>query len=135
MPLNTQLPELTKAEFDILRIIWKSKRLSAREVHDQLTLTHDWAYSTTRTMMDRMVKKGLLARERFHGVFLYRALVSRPMGFARLIQFFADRVLETDYGSVVALFSQSTALEPGEIAELEKLLEMEKESDHDTDTS
>ena len=126
------LPDLTKAEFDIMRIIWKSKKLSVREVHDQVTATHDWAYSTTKTMMDRMVRKQLLARDKYHGVFLYHPLISRPSGFTRLVQFFADQVLELGYGEVVALFSKSKALDPEEIRELEKLLANETEDRHDT---
>ena len=132
MAENLPLPDLTKAEFDILRIIWKSRKLSIREVHDKITVTHDWVYSTTKTMMDRMVRKQLLEREKFHGVFLYRPLISRPTGFTRLVQFFADRVLELDYGEVVALFSRSKALDPEEIQELEKLLADETEDGHDT---
>jgi len=126
------LPELTKAEFYILRIIWKSGKQSVREVHDQIIATHDWAYSTTKTMMDRMTRKQLLAREKFHGVFLYRSLISRPKGFARFIQFFANRVLELDCGEVVALFSRSNALDPEEIQELEKLLADDTEEQNDT---
>ena len=132
MVKNLPLPDLTKAEFDILRIIWKSGKHSVREVHDQITATHDWVYSTTKTMMDRMTRKQLLAREKFHGIFLYRPLISRPKGFARFIQFFADRVLELDYGEVVALFSRSQALDPKEIQELERLLVNDMEEHHDT---
>jgi len=132
MAENLPLPDLTKAEFDILRIIWKSGKLSVREVHDQVTATHDWAYSTTKTMMDRMIRKQLLAREKFHGVFLYRPLISRPTGFTRFVQFFADRVLELDYGEVVALFARSKALDPEEIRELERLLADGTEDRYDT---
>jgi predicted transcriptional regulator len=122
MPADTNLPELTKAEFDILRLLWKSGRLTVRELHDQLTQNYQWAYSTTKTMMDRMVKKALLKRESFHGIFVYRPLLSRPKGFARLVQFFSERVLETDYDAVVSLFSRSQALTPAEIKELKRLL-------------
>ena len=132
MTENVPLPDLTKAEFDILRIIWKNGRLSVREVHDQVTATHDWAYSTTKTIMDRMVRKQLLKRENFHGVFIYRPLISRPKGFTRLVHFFADQVLELDYREVVALFSKSNALDPDEIRELEKLLANDTEDRHDT---
>ena len=131
MAENLPLPDLTKAEFDILRIIWKKGRLSVREVHDQVTTTHNWAYSTTKTMMDRMIRKHLLEREKFHGIFLYRPLISRPKGFARIIQFFANRVLELDCGEVVALFSKSKALDPDEIRELERLLADEMEEHND----
>jgi predicted transcriptional regulator len=125
MKSKDTLPDLTKAEFDILRILWKSGRLNVRELHDQLIEHYNWAYSTTKTMMDRMVKKGLLRREEFHGVYLYNPLLSRPKGFARFIQFFADRVLELDYGSVVSLFARSKALAPEEIEELRLLLDRE----------
>lgn len=121
-----KLPELTKAEFDILRILWKSGRLSVRELHDQLIENYQWVYSTTKTMMDRMVKKGLLEREAFHGIYLYRPLISRPRGFVRFIQFFSERVLELDPGMVVALFAHSNALTSEEIDELTRLLDGEK---------
>ena len=125
MKSKEPLPDLTKTEFDILRILWKSGRLSVRELHDQMIENYSWAYSTTKTMMDRMVKKELLKREQFHGIFLYRPLISRPKGFARLINFFSDRVLELDYGAVVALFSRSKALTPDEIEELSQILKEE----------
>ena len=129
MTKQESLPELTKAEFDILRILWKSGRLSVREVHDRLAATYPWAYSTTKTTMDRMAKKGLLHREQFHGVFLYKPQISRTRGFAKLIQFFADRVLELDQSLVVSLFAQSNALTPPEIEELSLLLEDDKKQE------
>ncbi|NIR50213.1 BlaI/MecI/CopY family transcriptional regulator [candidate division KSB1 bacterium] len=117
------LPELSKSELDIMKILWKDGRLSAREVHDQISPTYNWAYSTTKTIMDRMVNKNLLSRRNFHGVFLYEPLITKPMGLAKLVRNFADHVLEMDYGSVVSLFARSKALTPKEIEELCKLLD------------
>jgi BlaI family transcriptional regulator, penicillinase repressor len=129
MATKKPLPDLTKTEFDILRILWKSGKLNVREVHEQIIENYDWAYSTTKTMMDRMVRKGLLSRESYHGVFLYLPMISRPTGFARLISFFSDRVLELDHAAVVSLFSRSKALTPEEIRELSDLLNQEKEKE------
>ncbi len=122
--MNKTIPDLSKAEYGILQALWRDQdgKMSVREVHDQISETYNWAYSTTKTMMDRMVKKGLLNRENFHGVFLYKPLVSRPAGLVKLVQFFADRVLELDYGSVVSLFARSKSLTPEEIEELSRLL-------------
>ncbi|MFZ5516679.1 MAG: BlaI/MecI/CopY family transcriptional regulator [Candidatus Zhuqueibacterota bacterium] len=122
MESSNTLIDLSRAEYDILRVLWKSGRLSVREVHQHLSATYDWAYTTTKTMMDRLVAKNLLARENFHGVFLYTPLISRPAGLARMVQFFADRVLEMDVGSVVSLFARSKALTPEEIEELHALV-------------
>jgi len=125
MPKSKDIPELSKAEYDILRIIWKEGNLTIREVHNQVYDIHKWAYTTTKTMMDRMIKKGLLEREKYHGIFLYKPLISRPAGLARMVRFFADRVLETDISSVVSIFAKSNTLSADEIDELEKLLEEE----------
>jgi len=122
MEEEKKLVDLSRAEYDILRTLWNAGRLSVREVHDQLTETYNWAYTTTKTMMDRMVNKELLSRESFHGVFVYNPLITRPAGLARMVQFFADRVLEMDVGSVVSLFARSKSLSPDEIEELNKLL-------------
>ncbi|UCE04705.1 MAG: BlaI/MecI/CopY family transcriptional regulator [bacterium] len=130
MSNKKDLVDLSRAEYDILRTLWKKGRLSVREVHDQLQDTYGWAYTTTKTMMDRMVDKGLLIRESFHGVYLYKPLISRPMGLARMVQFFADRVLEMDVGSVVSLFARSKALTPEEIEELNNLLKQDKEKEN-----
>ena len=127
MNFKESLPDLTKVEFDILRILWKSGRLNVREVHNKMVENYSWAYSTTKTTMDRMVKKELVKREQFHGIFLYSPLISRPKGFARLIQFISDRVLELDHATIVSLFARSKALTPDEIDELSQILKEEKE--------
>ena len=129
MTKKNSLPELSKAEYDILRVLWKKGQQTVREVHDQIQSVHGWAYTTTKTMMDRMVTKGLLNRETFHGIYLYQPLITRPVGLARLVQFFADRVLEMDVSSVVAMFAQSKAITPEEIQELEHLLEEQQDKE------
>ena len=127
MSRSKPVPELSKAEYDILRIIWKNGKQSVREVHDQLQPTSGWAYTTTKTMMDRMVSKELLKRESFHGVYLYQPMITRPAGLVRMVEFFSDRVLEMDASAVVSLFKKSEAITPDEIDELEKLLNQKKE--------
>ncbi|MCH8980679.1 BlaI/MecI/CopY family transcriptional regulator [candidate division KSB1 bacterium] len=123
MEKQNHLPELSRSGLDIMKILWKDGRSSAREVHDQLSAAYGWAYSTTKTIMDRMVKKGHLSRENFHGIFLYKPLFSKPAGLAKLVRNFADNVLELDYGSVVSLFARSKALTAKEIEELQRLLD------------
>ncbi|TQV85304.1 BlaI/MecI/CopY family transcriptional regulator [Aliikangiella coralliicola] len=126
----SDLPDLTKNELQLLNILWKSEEgYSVREVHQQIEHENGWAYSTTKTTMDRMVKKGLLDRKDFHGVFLYQAAISKPAGLARLVSYFMNDVLHMDSGALMSLFGRSKALSESEIDELESLLKqgLEKE--------
>jgi len=107
----------------ILNILWKNGELSVREVQNQIETKTGWAYSTTKTRMDRMAKKGLLERFEFHGVLLYKPMISRSEGLAHWVKFVADGIFETDYSNVVNMFSENIDLSNAEKSELIKLLE------------
>lgn len=110
----------------ILNILWKKRELSVREVHDLLEEKTAWAYSTTKTRMDRMAKKGLLERFDSHGVLLYKPIISRTEGLAHWVKFVADGIFETDYSNVVNMFSDNIDLSQKEKSELIKLLDEEE---------
>ena len=121
------LPRLTDAELEVIKVLWSGGKLSAREVHDLVAESQGWAYSTTRTTLERMVRKGLLRRGSFHGLHLYEPVVSRAAGFAHRVREFASQVLEASPVSVVSLFAESGALTDDEIDELLELLGEERE--------
>ena len=125
MPSERGLPELARSELAVLKVLWKAGESSAREVHERLPATLGWAYSTTRTTLDRMAAKGLLERRSFHGINVYRAAISKVAGLAGVVRELAQRVFETDYAPVVSLFAESNALTEEEVDELSRLLEEE----------
>jgi BlaI family penicillinase repressor len=92
-------------------------------VHDEVAPLTGWAYTTTKTVMDRMTAKRLLARQREDGTYTYVPLISRPAGLARMVRFFADRILETDRLSVVSMFKGKGVLTEDEVDELARLIE------------
>ena len=119
----TSLPALTRPELDVMKALWREGRLGAREVHDRVGTRHGWAYSTTRTTLERMIKKGLVAKKPLHGLYVYSASVSRARGLAGMVRAFAEDVLEADYAPVVSLFAQTNTLSQDEIDELYAVLE------------
>ena len=118
-----ELPQLNPTELEVMKILWDADGLSAREVHERLGDHMDWAYSTTRTTIERMVRKGLVKKSVFHGLHLYTASVSRASGLARVVRDFARQVVETSYAPVVSLFADSGRLDKAEIDELSRLLD------------
>lgn len=127
MKKKYKIPDLSRAEFDILSVLWKKSPLSVREVHDLLQGTQNWAYTTTKTMMDRMAQKDLLERQEFHRIYLYKPLISRVQGLVKWVTFFTERVLETDYNTTVSMFAKSKNLSTSEIDELRALIERQHE--------
>lgn len=117
---------VTEPEFLILRILWREGALSVREIHDQLSEQNGWAYTTTKTVMDRMAGKDVLKRTSSHGVYLYHPLISRSQAMLKWVKFMANGLFETDYNEVVTMFSKRGLLSDSEIDELYSLLEKEE---------
>lgn len=117
-----QYPELSRAELDLMKILWAGGRLSAREVHAQIPAELGWATTTTRTVLDRLVAKGVLRRESVHGINVFIPMMTRPQGLARLVREFATRVAEVEPAAVVALFARQSRLSPAELEELAELV-------------
>jgi predicted transcriptional regulator len=69
-------PQLTDGEWAIIRAVWELQPCAAPTIQEALEKHKGWSYSTVKTMMDRMVTKGLLATERIRNLILYRAVIT-----------------------------------------------------------
>ncbi|MCP4261584.1 MAG: BlaI/MecI/CopY family transcriptional regulator [Planctomycetes bacterium] len=69
--------ELTEAEWEIMKVVWKKEPCAAGTVQEVLTESRDRAYSTVKTTMDRMVEKGFLRIEKIRNLQLFRSCISK----------------------------------------------------------
>lgn len=69
--------ELFDSEWAILDVVWEHELISAPDVTERLSASKGWAYTTVKTLMDRMVKKGLLRVEKMRNLYLYGSAISR----------------------------------------------------------
>ena len=69
--------ELTRKEWHIMKVVWEHQPCAAPTVQEALESITGWHYSTVKTMMDRMVEKGLLKAEKIRNLRLYRAAVGQ----------------------------------------------------------
>ncbi len=69
--------ELTRAEWALIKAVWEQEPCTAPEIQERLSKQTGWAYSTVRTLMDRMVVKGLLTSEKVRNATLYRSAITR----------------------------------------------------------
>lgn len=116
-------PEPSANELELLKVLWRAGRASAREVHDRAGKELNWSYSTTRTVLQRMVDKGLVSRGEFHGLTLFEAKPKKVEMIGRLVRDFARRVLEIDGELPASAFTDSRLLDEAEQEELRALLE------------
>jgi BlaI family penicillinase repressor len=68
--------ELTEVEWEIMKVVWAKQPCAAGTVQEELARTRNRAYSTVKTLMDRMVEKGFLRIEKIRNLQLFTACIS-----------------------------------------------------------
>jgi BlaI family penicillinase repressor len=69
--------ELTEAEWEIMKVVWEKEPCAAGTVQETLAKSRDRAYSTVKTIMDRMAEKGFLQIEKIRNLQLFRSCISQ----------------------------------------------------------
>lgn len=57
--MNT-LPQISEAEFEIMKVVWKYAPISTNEITEKLLQTTNWSPKTIQTLIKRLVTKGAL---------------------------------------------------------------------------
>ena len=70
-----RLPQISEAEYEVMKVIWKDAPVSTNEVTEKLTRTTEWSPKTIQTMLKRLVNKGALTYVKEGRVFVYSPLV------------------------------------------------------------
>lgn len=66
---------ISDGEWDLLEALWERGHATAREVAESVKGTRGWAYSTVKTMLDRMVEKGHIRARQVGNVWEYTPVV------------------------------------------------------------
>jgi len=119
----TRKPELSKTEWSLMNICWKKGQVSAREIYEETLRDKKRGYQTVKTMLDRMVAKGYLAREKFGPIWLYKPIVSRKQVLGREIESFVNTVLDRTFAPLFAHLAEKETLSREDIDALKKLIE------------
>jgi len=70
--------ELTEAEWSVIKAVWETEPCTAPVIQEKLFKPTGWHYSTVRTLMDRMVAKGVLAAKKQGKLTIYSSVLTRP---------------------------------------------------------
>ena len=64
------LPQISEAEYEVMKIVWKYAPISTNEITEKLLKTTAWSPKTIQTLIKRLVTKGALAYEKESRVFV-----------------------------------------------------------------
>jgi BlaI family penicillinase repressor len=122
------LKGLTDAEWAIMNVVWENEPCAAGTVQEALQSSHNWAYSTVKTTMDRMVAKGLLATQAIRNLTLFSAQISRADAQRGELRRLLSRAFDGALTPLIHFLVEEERLSPQEIAELRRLVNRRSQS-------
>ena len=116
--------DITQTELALLRVLWRRREATIRELTDTLypdgTQAH---YATVQSLLDRLLKKSCVARERRGRVNVFSATVSRGELIGRRLRETADHLCDGSLAPLLSHLVDGVEMSTEELATLEKLVE------------
>lgn len=116
-------PWPTKAELDILQVLWERGECTVREVHEALYGTDGAGYTTALKLLQIMHAKGLVDRDDSQRAHVYRSAVNKQRAQKRYL---TDMVQRLFNGSASQMVLHALGNHPGatreELREIRALL-------------
>lgn len=114
---------LTPAQYEILQAAWSlPDGASVAEIWETVSATRPVARTTILNLVDRLEKRGWLARRKVDGVFRYTPTVDRETAASNVAAEFVDAFFSGSASELVMSLVGSKRISPDEIEQLRKLL-------------
>ena len=84
-----------------MNAVWETSPASARDVLERIEADTDWAYTTVKTMLARLVDKGTLTVRKRANTSLYEPLVTRRQARRLAVRSLIDRAFDGTFGSLL----------------------------------
>jgi BlaI family penicillinase repressor len=120
--------ELTEAEWSIIKAVWEQEPCTAPAIQQFLEKETAWTYSTVRTLMDRMVAKGLLGANKERNVTMYSSAITRTQAQRGELLYALRNAFNGALTPMVQCLIESKDLNAEELAQLESLIKAKKKS-------
>ena len=116
------LPHISEAEFEVMKIVWKSAPINTNEITERLLKTTSWRAKTIQTLIKRLVTKGALTYEKQGRVFVYTPLVEENEYISQQSNSFIRRFYDGDISAMPSSYLENNQLSETELNHLRPLL-------------
>lgn len=119
---------LNDSEWTVMNALWAAcdrsqGEATAREVHDRIVDETEWAYTTVRTLLARLIEKGAVAERKDGHQCVYRPLLSCEDARRSAVRSLLERAFDGTVGSLLVHLAGSESLSPRERERLQSLVD------------
>ena len=120
--------ELTESEWSVIKAVWETEPCTAPVIQEKLFKPTGWHYSTVRTLMDRMVAKGVLKAKKEGKLTIYQSVVTRSQAQHGELFYALKHAFNGALTPMVQCLLENNDLNADELATLEAMIKARKKS-------
>ncbi|QNG59835.1 penicillinase repressor BlaI [Metabacillus idriensis] len=121
--MSKEMPSITEAEWELMKVLWKESPLTANEICTAIQEYEDWKPKTIRTLLDRLTKKKVVAANKDLRVYTFTPLYSEHECQRAETQSFIERIYGGTTKSLLVQFIEDETLTKEELKELREMLD------------
>ncbi len=116
------LPQISEAEYEVMRIVWQHAPVSTNEIVEKLETTTSWNPKTIQTLIKRLVTKHALTYEKRGRVFVYTPLVGENEYVSQESNSFLKKYYNGNISAMLSAYLDNDELSEADIRDLRRLL-------------
>jgi BlaI family penicillinase repressor len=116
------MERIAEGEYAVMEVLWEESPLTAADVAERVPAERGWSLATVKTMLSRLLAKGVLRHEEEGRRYLYRPAIAREDYVAEESGRLIDRLFGGRLTPLVAQLAARDRLSPADIEEIEALL-------------
>lgn len=122
---------LTPAEWKVMKVVWRfrGQGCAARDVYMETAKTEGWAPTTTKSLLRRLVDKGIIKARPVGTSHLYEPAGTAVNSLLNAADSLLNNILEGTTGLVVTHILEKCDLTDDELAKLQKLIEQRTQTE------
>lgn len=120
------IPKIAESEWRIMKILWSESPKTANEIVELLSKETKWNPRTTKTLLNRLVKKEALGFKKESRTYLYYPLVSKDECAKKERHSVLNRVYDGALKPLLVSFIEDEKLTADDIEELKQILNQKK---------
>jgi len=113
---------LSQAEWQIMNALWLDHPATARQISERLPAGTQWAYTTIKTMLARLVEKDAVAERKQGNTSIYEPVLSRKRARRSALRSLADQAFDGAFGPLMHFLIEEHNLSAKQRAELAQAL-------------
>ena len=115
-----------RIQLRIMQVLWKKKRVTAREITEALNEFEPIAHSTVQTLIRTLEQKGAIAHDIDDRTFIFYPLVKNEKVIKHAMHDFIDRIFAGSAESMVSYLVKNQYITREELKEISKLFNEEE---------